>query len=344
MSKKKITKESIFQIIGIVVAVIAFVCAVIAVTKMINKPSIDESETTLYSSHVKQKPVLLFDGKQYQMKDNLEVILIMGIDDRDDIGTANTYYNNSQADVLYVYVIDHNTKTYQSIQLNRDTITGVQTYTQDGYKDTIIPMQICLAHGYGKTEEGRCLNTVDAVSGLIFDIPIDHYISLNMSAISVLNEQVGGVTVTIPAGLESADPAFVEGASVKLHGDQAEKFVRSRMSLDNDTNEFRMERQQIFMSNWKKQAYDKMNADSGFAMNLVFALSDYMVSDMTANKLSDLANQLKEYEDLGTVKTVGETKEPGAGQEFRQYIVDTDDLQRKVIDIFYEEAKNDAEG
>ena len=69
-----------------------------------------------------------------------------------------------------------------------------------------------------------------------------------------------------------------------------------------------------------------------------------MVSDMTANKLSDLANQLKEYEDLGTVKTVGETKEPGAGQEFRQYIVDTDDLQRKVIDIFYEEVKEDTEG
>lgn len=344
MVKKKISKEIIFQIVGIVVAVVAFICAAIAVTKMINKPAIDESDITTYTSPTKQKPTLLFDGKQYQMKDNIEVILIMGIDDREDIGTANTYYNNSQADVLYVYVIDHDNKTYQTIQLNRDTITGVQTYTQDGYKDTIIPMQICLAHGYGKTEEGRCLNTVDAVSGLLFDIPIDHYISLNMESMLVLNDQVGGVTVTVPAGLESLDPAFIEGATVKLQGDQVEKFVRARMSLDNDTNEFRMERQQIFMSNWKKQAYDKMNADSGFAMNLVFALSDYMVSDMTANKLSDLANQLGEYEDLGTVNTIGETKEPGAGQEFRQYIVDTDDLQRKVIDIFYEEVKEDIEG
>ncbi len=344
MSKNKISKENIFQIVGIVVAVVAFICAAIAVTKMINKPTIDESDVTTYTSPTKHKPTLLFDGKQYQMKDNIEVILIMGIDDREDIGTANTYYNNSQADVLYVYVIDHDSKTYQALQLNRDTITGVQTYTQDGYKDTIIPMQICLAHGYGKTEEGRCLNTAEAVSGLLFDMPIDHYISLNMSAISVLNDQVGGVTVTIPAGLESADSAFVEGASVKLQGDQAEKFVRSRMSLDNDTNEFRMERQQIFMSNWKKQANDKMNTDSNFAFNLVFALSDYMVSDMTANKLSDFANQLKDYDDLGTIKTIGETKEPGLGQEFRQYIVDMDDLQRKVIDIFYEEAKEDIEG
>ena len=344
MSKKKITKETIFQIAGIVVAVAAFICAAIAVAKMINKPAIDESETTTYSSPTKQKPSLLFDGNQYQMKDNIEVILVMGIDDRKDIGTANAYINDSQADVLYVYVIDHDKKTYQAIQLNRDTITGVQTYTQDGFKDSIIPMQICLAHGYGKTEEGRCLNTVDAVSGLLFDIPIDHYISLNMSAISVLNEQVGGVTVTVPAGLETVDPAFVEGSTVKLQGDQAEKFVRSRMSLDNDTNEFRMERQQLFMNSWKKLAEDKMNADSGFAMNLVFALSNYMVSDMTANRLSDFANTLSEYEDLGTVKTLGETKEPGKNQEFRQFIIDSDDLQRKVIDIFYEEAREDTEG
>ena len=344
MAKKKITKENIFQIIGIAVALIAFIFAAIAVSKMVNKPSTDESETTTYSRPTQKMPTLLFDGKQYQMKDNLEVILIMGIDEREEIGNANSYINSSQADVLYVYVIDHEAKSYQALQLNRDTITGVQTYTANGMKDSVIPMQICLSHSYGKTDEGRCLNTADAVSGLLFDIPIDHYISLNMRAISVLNDQVGGVTVTVPAGLETADPAFVEGNSVKLQGDQAEKFVRSRMSLDNDTNEFRMERQQIFMSNWKKQAYDKMNADSGFAMNLVFALSDYMVSDMTANKLSDLANQLKEYEDLGTVKTEGETKEPGAGQEFRQYIVDTDDLQRKVIDIFYEEAKDDSEG
>lgn len=344
MANKKITKENIFQICGIVVALIAFISAAIAVSKMVNRPDVDESETTLYSSPTKQKPFLLFDGKQYQLKDDLEVILIMGIDEREEIGNANSYINSSQADVLYVYVIDHNTKSYQALQLNRDTITGVQTYTANGMKDSVIPMQICLSHSYGKTDEGRCLNTVDAVSGLIFDIPIDHYISLNMDAISVLNDQVGGVTVTVPGGLESADPAFIEGASLKLQGDQAMKFVRARMSLDNDTNEFRMERQQIFMSSWKKQAYDKMNSDSGFAMNLVFALSDYMVSDMTANKLSDLANQLKEYEDLGTVKTVGETKEPGAGQEFRQYIVDTDDLQRKVIDIFYEEVKDDTEG
>ena len=338
---KKNKKETIIQVVGLVFTVCAFVAAVFAVTTMINKPKTSESDVTTYSGSVRQKPVLLFDGKEYQMKDDLEVILIMGIDDREDIGDANTYYNNSQADVLYVYAIDHKNKQYQAIQINRDTMTGVQTYTADGYKDSLIPMQICLAHGYGKTEQGRCVNTVEAVSGLLFDIPIDHYISLNMSAIPVLNEQVGGVTVTVPEGLESADPAFKEGATVTLQGKQAETFVRARMGLDNDTNEFRMQRQQIFLTAWKEQANAKMNNDSGFAMNLVFALSDYMVSDMTANRLSDFASQLSDYEDLGTIKTEGETLEEGEGRSFREYHVDMDDLQRKVIAIFYEEVKEE---
>ncbi len=312
---------------------------------MISKPA-NDTETTTYSKQNNKASTLHFDGKDYQIKENMEVILIMGIDDREDIGDSQFAIHNSQADVLYVYAVDHKNKTFQAIQINRETMTGIQTYNNDGTKDAIAEAQICLAHSFGKTEQGRCLNTVDAVSGLLFNIPVDHYISLNMAAISILNEQVGGVTVTVPAGLEFADPAFKEGAKVKLQGKQAELFVRSRMSLENDTNEFRMERQQMFLNAWMEQANHKMDTDSGFALGLVLSLSDYMTSDMSANALSDLANQLKEYKNLGTVKTVGETllENEAKISAFREYYVDMDDLERKVIDLFYVEKPTDSEG
>lgn len=342
---KRIKKDTIITVVGLVITVCAFVGAIIAVTKMISKPA-NDTETTTYSKQNNKASTLHFDGKDYQLKENMEVILIMGIDDREDIGDSQFAIHNSQADVLYVYAVDHKNKTYQAIQLNRETMTGIQTYNDDGTKDTIAEAQICLAHSFGKTEQGRCLNTVDAVSGLLFNMPVDHYISLNMKAISILNEQVGGVTVTVPAGLESADPAFKEGAKVKLQGKQAELFVRSRMSLENDNNEFRMERQQIFLNAWMEQANRKMEADSGFALGLVLSLSDYMTSDMSANSLSDLANQLKEYKNLGTVKTIGETllENEAKISAFREYYVDTDDLERKVIDLFYVEKPTDSEG
>ena len=308
---KRIKKDTIITVVGLVITVCAFVGAIIAVTKMISKPA-NDTETTTYSKQNNKASTLHFDGKDYQLKENMEVILIMGIDDREDIGDSQFAIHNSQADVLYVYA----------------------------------EAQICLAHSFGKTEQGRCLNTVDAVSGLLFNIPVDHYISLNMAAISILNEQVGGVTVTVPAGLESADPAFKEGAKVRLQGKQAELFVRSRMSLENDTNEFRMERQQMFLNAWMEQANHKMDTDSGFALGLVLSLSDYMTSDMSANALSDLANQLKEYKNLGTVKTIGETllESEAKISAFREYYVDSDDLERKVIELFYVEKPTDSEG
>ena len=342
---KRIKKDTIITVVGLVITVCAFVGAIIAVTKMISKPA-NDTETTTYSKQNNKASTLHFDGKDYQLKENMEVILIMGIDDREDIGDSQFAIHNSQADVLYVYAVDHKNKTFQAIQINRETMTGIQTYNNDGTKDAIAEAQICLAHSFGKTEQGRCLNTVDAVSGLLFNIPVDHYISLNMAAISILNEQVGGVTVTVPAGLESADPAFKEGAKVRLQGKQAELFVRSRMSLENDTNEFRMERQQMFLNAWMDQANHKMDSDSGFALGLVLSLSDYMTSDMSANALSDLANQLKEYKNLGTVKTIGETllESEAKISAFREYYVDMDDLERKVIDLFYVEKPTDSEG
>lgn len=338
---KNSKKDTILTIVGLVITVCAFIGAVFAVTKMISKPSGNESEVTTYSRPTKQAPQLYFDGKNYQFREDMEVILVMGIDNKEELVNNVSAISNSQADVLYVFAVDHKNKTYQAIQLNRETMTAIQTLLADGSKDSIAQAQICLAHSYGKNETGRCLNTVDAVEGLLFNVPIDHYISLNMSAISVLNEQVGGVTVTMPAGVESVDPAFKEGTQVKLQGKQAELFVRTRMELDDDTNEFRMERQQIFINAWKQQAYTKMESDSSFALNLVLSLSEYMTSDMTANALSDFANLLKEYKDLGTLKTIGETieKNPGAHRATREYYVDQDDLERKVLILFYEEVK-----
>lgn len=336
MDKKK--KDTIFIVAGILIAILGITGAVIAVTQMIGKPPKDTTVTsyTTYTPTKVTAPSQSSNGKQYKMKD-LDLILVLGTDDSKDSGDSKYYVNYSQADVIYLYAIDHKNKTYQAIQINRDTMADVQTYTMEGQMSAVEKLQICLAHSYGKTDKERCKNTADAVSALLFDVPIKHYISLKMSAIPVLNEQVGGVTVTVPAGLEKADPTFKEGAQVTLKGDLAEKFVRSRSELTDNSNIFRMHRQEIFLKAWKQQAKSKLDSDSGFAVSTVLALADYMYSDMSANKLSDLAAQIKDYKDLGTLTTTGKTIEEGEGTPFREFHVDKDDLKRKVIELCYEE-------
>ena len=325
-------------VVGAAIAVTGFIGAVFLFgDKVQNEPDASEPVTTTYARPTQTAPEQTDGEKKFKFRENMEVVLVMGIDDTEKRPDDNEYVHSSQADVLYVIAIDHKNKTFQTLQINRETVTEVKQIIGAGEED-VVEMQVCLAHSYGRTENARCLNVCESVSGLICDVPIDHYISLNMSSISVINEQVGGVTVTVPAGLEKVDPEFKEGAQVTLKGKQAELFVRSRMSLDNDSNIFRMQRQEIFMKAWKQQAYTKMTEESGFAAKFVLALSEYMASDMTASRLSELANTLKEYKDLGTLTPEGETLEPGEGRLFREFHVNEEDMRKKVLEIFYEEA------
>ena len=334
-------KEALIPIIGGAIAIIGLTGAGLAISKMASKepaaPTVITSTTT-YKPRKNEAPSMTSESTNYQMKKDTDLILVMGIDEREKIGESSTYVNYSQADVLYVYAIDHKNKTYQAIQISRETMADVQTLTVEGEDFGIDKMQICLAHSYGKNDRERCLNTVDAVKKLLFDIPITHYVSLDMGAIPVLNDQVGGVTVTIPAGMDTVDPAFVEGAEVKLQGKQTELFVRSRTGLKDESNVFRMQRQEIFMKAWKQTAKEKMSTDSNLAVNMMLALSNYMYSDMSANSLSDLASKLKDYKDLGTLTPAGEIIEAGEGHLFREFHVDKADLQKKVIELCYEPA------
>ncbi len=326
------------SLVGTAIAVSGFIGAFFFFSdKNQNESAANEPETTTYARPTQTAPEQTEGAKKFKFRDNMEVVLVMGIDDTEKRADDNEYVHSSQADVLYVIAIDHKNKTFQTLQINRDTVAEVKQIIGAGEED-VVTMQICLAHSYGRTENARCLNVCDSVSTLICDVPIDHYISLNMASIPVINESVGGVTVKVPAGLEDKDPEFIAGATVTLKGKQAELFVRSRMYLKNDSNIFRMQRQEIFMKAWKQQAYTKMTEESGFAAKFVLALSKYMTSDMTASRLTELANTLKEYKDLGTLTPEGETLEEGEGRLFREFHVNEEDMRKKVLEIFYEEA------
>ena len=300
----------------------------------------DETDTTTTSKSGSsgKTPELTIGKKKYKLRKNIEILLIMGIDDRGTIKNDGETIHASQADCIYVYAFDHNKKTFQTLQINRDSMASVREIFGHGFEDEFSNMQICLAHSYGKNEKARCLNTVEAVKKMISNTPIDHYVSLKMEGIATLNDQVGGVTIKMPAGLEKINPAFKAGENVTLRGKQAEDFLRARYYMDDDHNSERMVRQEIYMKEWKKQAKSKLNNDSGFPAKMILALSEYMYSDMSANKLSGLASSLKEYKDLGTLTPSGKTLEPGNGRKYREFHVNKDDLKKKVVELFYEPA------
>lgn len=281
-----------------------------------------------------EEKLITVNGKNYRLKDDLETVLIMGVDEAEVQQDSETYLNHNQADFLTVIVIDHSSKSYTSLALNRDTMTKIPTLGLDGEFIEWRDGQLALAHTYGSGLEDSCENTVLAVSEFLFQTPVDHYASLAMPSIGIVNDAVGGVTVTVEDDFGEADPTLVKGETVTLNAEQAEHFVRSRKGVSDQTNLNRMSRQKKYISLWKDKAVQRIKDDSNFVFSLLSVVSEYMVSDMSIDQLSDLANYVAEYKDNGTLETAGESVK---GDEFMEYYVDDGDLQEKVLTLFYDE-------
>lgn len=322
-------------------ATLLFFSILLVVTDRIKKQKEKDSASTPSSSwdfdpyeSEEIDPVIYFDGKAYVQKKNIETVLFMGIDTYGETQVTETYRNHDQADVLMLCVIDHKAKTYQVLQINRDTFTPIPYIGNTGDRAGTVDAQIALSHTYGSGDKDSCGYTVEAVSTLLLDQKIDHYISLKMDSIAILNKSVGGVEVTIPVDMTIADPQMTKGATLVLNDKQAEAFVRSRMKLEDDSNTSRMSRQDTYLHAWRLKAKEKMNKDAGFALDLISDLSYHMVADQNLNGLSKLSGYLADYEYLGKISIDGETKD---GKDFREFYPNEDSLKQTVMTLFYEE-------
>ena len=284
--------------IGILLLCVALLAALIVGASLMAKKDADapiENAGTSQNAAVKQES-LTYDGQEYPMKSHLQTVLLIGTDAMEAYEEVTEgfkpYYNYHQADFLTLVVLDTDNNTAEILQLNRDTMTDVPWLDVLGEYGGTEFKQLCLAYNYGDGGMKSCKNTVSAVSGLLFDAPIDHYIQIPMTAVPALNDVVGGVPVTLEEDLTAVDPAFAEGATVWLDGGQAEKFVRARMGLENDTNLARMKRQRQYLASFQKRAREAFNSDSEFMVKLLEKLSEFLQSDLTAQQLSDLLTRL----------------------------------------------------
>lgn len=274
-----------------------------------------------------EKRTLTYQGTEYPLKKHLQTVLVIGTDSTEGYTELpeeeRDYLSYSQADFLVLLVLDRDAGTVEAIQVNRDTMTDVPWLDVFGEYGGTERKQICLAFDYGDGGASSCRNTVMAVSNLLFDVPVDDYIQLPMVAIPQLNDLVGGVTVTIEDDMTVMDPAFVPGKTIKLTGPQAEKYVRARSSLADDTNLARMGRHRAYMDGFLKNADAALQADAEFALKAIEKLGNLLQSDMTANQLSELVNRLEKSE-IGPVRyAAGELK---LGSRHYEFYVDESSL------------------
>lgn len=275
---------------------------------------------------------LEYEGETYILRENVETFLVLGLDKFEGTASADSYNNDMQADFLLLFVFDNDTKKYSAIHINRDTIADVNVLGVAGNKISTVKQQIALAHTYGNGKDVSCHNTADAVSALLGNARINHYISLTLDAVPVFNDLVGGVELEILDDFTGIDNTLVKGNTVTLMGEQALRYVRSRSGLDDSTNSNRMIRQRQYMNALYQKAMSEMSEDENFIIDASVKMSDYMISDRSVTQLQTLANKFNEYEFEGIRALEGESKN---GEQFVEFYPDEEHLMQTVIELFY---------
>lgn len=281
---------------------------------------------------VDDREITYYNGTAYARREDLETVLLLGVD-KFEGETPEGYLNNQQADFLLLLVMDKENETCTPIQLNRDTMTQIQILGVTGEPAGTFTGQLALAHTYGSGEEDSCENTVLAVSNLLYGMEIDHYVSLTMDGVALLNDLVGGVTVEVLDDFSGIDDSLVQGETVTLQGQQALTYVRSRGGMEDSSNLHRMERQRQYLAALQQQLKAAVQQEDGFTLDALLQLNEYMVSDCTIDQLSDLGDSLAAYQVSDILTTPGDAQE---GEEFMEFTVDEDALQQLVMDVFYE--------
>ena len=280
-----------------------------------------------------ENSVLEYEGEKYVLKDGVETFLVMGLDKKDKDITGDSYNNNQQADFLMLMVFDNNAKTYSTIHINRDTMAEIEMLGVEGNKIGTVTKQIALAHTYGKGGSVSNSNTAKAVSKLLYGVKVNHYMSLTLDSVPVMNDLVGGVTVEVLDDFTGIDETLIKGETVKLTSEQALTYVQLRKDLEDSSNSTRMERQQQYLEAMRVEVEKRIENDNEFLATAVIKMADYMQSDCSSSRLQELGKRMQEYEFVEINDIEGESK-LGENEKIEFY-PDENALKKVVIDLFY---------
>ena len=274
---------------------------------------------------------IIRDGVEYFPRQDMTVILVAGIDEFGPVKDSGSYNNSGEADMISLLIFDETNKVLDVLTLNRDTMLDMPVLGLGGKKAGTVFGQLALAHTYGSGLNDSAENLRDTVSDFLYGVNIQYYVTLNMDAITVLNDAVGGVRVDVTDDFSEVDPTITKGELV-LTGKQAVTYVRSRQGVGDQLNTTRMKRHREYMNGFIDAMKESMNSSSSFVLETYEKASDYSVTDCSAGAITSLANRLKDYQ-LGDVVSIdGKNVQ---GEKYMEYHVDEQALDRVILKYLY---------
>ena len=101
---------------------------------------------------------ILRDGVEYFPRQDVTVMMVLGIDQYGPVESSNYYRNHGSADSVMLLVFDETNKDCTVLYLNRDTMLTMDVLGVRGEYAGTTYGQLALAHTYGTGLEDSCEN------------------------------------------------------------------------------------------------------------------------------------------------------------------------------------------
>ncbi|MBR6513990.1 MAG: LCP family protein [Clostridia bacterium] len=333
--KKKIRRVILWILLSVAIIIAAAaVSAGVAMGVMYNKGRISMSNEEIKVTAPQGVEIIddgaevHYNGGKYNFNKNIISILIIGVDKENLLDVGDMGYNG-QADALFLLVADTSTGEVDLINISRDSMVNVDVYTPDGTYITNRKMQLCLSYAYGKDEQASAENVIKSLSELMYGVPINSYFTMDIAAVRMLVDKVGGVTV--PEYTDNYSKPT--GRTVTLWGKDAEKYIRERNTNVLDSNLVRMERQKAFISAFVSRTVELTKKDLMTPINLYNSLDGYIYTDIGPEEVTYLAaNFMQGVANMDTYNVAGQVVK---GEQYAEYDVDMQALYELILEVFY---------
>ena len=317
----------------IITSALILICLVLLAAGITYEKSNSRQQRGTDDSSVGQLRRIEYDGTEYIEKPAVTTILLLGIDDN-DISVDYGARRGGQADFQLLLVIDHEDQVIHQLQIDRDTITDVEALGIFGNTLGLQPMQICLAHAFGASQEECDTHAVEAVERMLPGLEVDVFLTFDLASIGIFNDALGGITVTLEDDFSASDPTMTKGATLTLSGDQAEIYVRTRMEIGDGTNASRMSRHRTYLSKSVDALKIRVRADVNYLDRLLDLLEDDMTVNVGRGKLINEANRVINYEllpieTLEGVHTIGK-------DGYVEFHLSDNAAEKWILEVLYE--------
>ena len=317
---------------------IAYICVILILVLVMLYSGLQILESTVFNNEQPQEQAyvsktIVRNDVEYFPRQDITVIMVLGIDRYGIVEESGSYNNTGDADMITLLIFDETNEKCDIMFLNRDTMLEMPVLGLGGRPAGTYYGQLALSHTFGTGLKDSCVNVKKTLEGFLHGLSVDYYVSMHMDAIPILNDAVGGVTVTVVDDFSDVDPSIKMG-EFTLRGDQTIRYVQTRKDVGDQKNVTRMARQREYVENFLESFRACAEGDDQFLLDVYEEISPYIVTDCSANTLNSILTRYADY-------ALGEVFVPEGdnviGEEFYEFYADEAALDEMILRLFYAE-------